>query len=109
MQAVLVKFTSMFTKKSLSGISQLSPKDFFHALTRSKTVVFNSAKPLDYARFCPLTLSTNPLPVPAAVADEKYLGHSDFPSSYAAIRREMSRYADPTRRALALSESVKVA
>ena len=32
-----------------------------------------------------------------AVANEKYLSHSDSPSSYAVIRREMLRYADLAR------------
>ena len=43
------------------------------------------------------------------MADEKYLSHSDSPSFYAVIRREMLRYADLARRVLELSESVKVA
>ena len=50
-----------------------------------------------YARVCPVMLSSNPLQVPAAVANEKYLSHSDSPSSYAVIRREMLRYADLAR------------
>ena len=62
-----------------------------------------------YARFCPVMLSSNPLQVPVAVANEKYLGHSDSPSSYALIRREMPRYVDLARGMSELSESVEVA
>ncbi len=62
-----------------------------------------------YAQFCPIILSSLLPDVPAAVANEKYLSHSDSPSSYAVIRREMLRYADLARDVSELSESVKVA
>ena len=44
-----------------------------------------------------------------AVTNEKYLNHSDSPSRYAVIRREIPHCADPTRSVLELSESVEVA
>ena len=62
-----------------------------------------------YDRVFPVMISSNPLQVPAAVANEKYLLHHKSPSSYAVIRREMPYCADLAESVSELSKSVEVA
>ena len=62
--------------ESKTGITEgkpLSAMPIFHALNRSKTVVTRFLQRPHYARFCPVMLSSNPLQVPVAVTNEKYL------------------------------------